>query len=244
MEKYLNMLMDWLKENDRTRPIQYEPAGLEDYTDIYCPMYPRPESLVSYAMNNPNKPGIMIEYCHAMGNSVGNLQDYWDIIEKYPVLQGGFIWDWVDQSLEYKDENGQPYLAYGHDYHPDLPTDGNFLNNGLVNPYREPHPHLFEVKKVYQPANFEWENDRQLLKVINKNLFASFENFRLEWKLFEDGFEVQQGTIDTVFINPGEAKTYHLQIPPFKAEKEYILIASLVTNSQVELIDANYEDCL
>ena len=83
----------------------------------------------------------MIEYAHAMGNSVGNLQDYWDIIEKYDNLQGGFIWDWVDQSLEYKDKNGKPYLAYGHDYHPDLPTDGNFLNNGLVDPYRNPHPH-------------------------------------------------------------------------------------------------------
>ena len=122
--------------------MQYEPAGMNDYTDIFCPMYPRPESLEAYGKNNPNKPAIMIEYAHAMGNSVGNLQDYWDIIDRYPSLQGGFIWDWVDQSLEYMDADGKPYLAYGHDYHPDLPTDGNFLNNGLVDPYRNPHPHL------------------------------------------------------------------------------------------------------
>ena len=119
-------------------------------------MYPRPQNLIDYADGNPTKPLIMIEYCHAMGNSVGNLQDYWDIIESYSSLQGGFIWDWVDQSLEYTDENGQKYLAYGHDYHPDLPTDGNFLNNGLVDPYREPHPHLSEVKKVYQAIDFKW----------------------------------------------------------------------------------------
>ena len=103
-------------------------------------MYPSIEKLENYALTDPEKPGIMIEYCHAMGNSVGNMQDYWNTIEKYPSLQGGFIWDWVDQSLEYTNEKGIKYFAYGHDYHPDLPTDGNFLNNGLVNPFREPHP--------------------------------------------------------------------------------------------------------
>jgi len=126
------LLYSWLKASDSTRPVQYEPAGHELYTDIYCPMYPRPEWLESYGKGVHNKPCIMIEYCHAMGNSVGNLQDYWDIINAYPRLQGGFIWDWVDQALEYRDENGKAYLAYGHDYHPDLPTDGNFLNNGCA----------------------------------------------------------------------------------------------------------------
>jgi beta-galactosidase len=129
-----------LKTLDPTRPVQYEPAGTGDYTDIYCPMYPRPETLIAYAENQHSKPAIMIEYAHAMGNSVGNLQDYWDIIERYSVLQGGFIWDWADQSLEYRDEEGKAYLAYGHDYHPDLPTDGNFLNNGWWIPTGIPTP--------------------------------------------------------------------------------------------------------
>ena len=185
----------WLKEHDPTRPVQYEPAELEDYTDIFCPMYPTPGSLIAYAENNPTKPGIMIEYCHAMGNSVGNLQDYWDIIEKYPVLQGGYIWDWVDQALEYKDKTGKPYLAYGHDYHPDLPTDGNFLNNGLVDPYRHPHPHLNEVRKVYQPARFEWDEKAQKIQVRNKNFFASLDNTRLHWTIFEDGEVFQEGRL-------------------------------------------------
>ena len=126
----------WLKTQEDNRIVQYEPAEKEDYTDIYCPMYPKPEYLINHGKSNSDKPSIMIEYAHAMGNSVGNLQDYWDIIETYPNLQGGFIWDWVDQALEYKDKNGKPFLAYGHDYHPNLPTDGNFLNNGLVDPYR------------------------------------------------------------------------------------------------------------
>ena len=165
--KVFESTYDWLKEND-ARPVQYEPAELEHYTDIYCPMYPPIGKLEKYAKTNPDRPAIMIEYAHAMGNSVGNLQDYWDVIEEYPVLQGGFIWDWVDQSLEYINESGVPYYAYGHDYHPDLPTDGNFLNNGLVNPKREPHPHLQEVKKVYQPIGFK-------LLSIDKGTFESTE---------------------------------------------------------------------
>lgn len=164
----------WLKEQDDNKIVQYEPAGKEDYTDIYCPMYPKPEYLIKHAKSESDKPSIMIEYAHAMGNSVGNLQDYWNIIETYDNLQGGYIWDWVDQSLEYKDENGKPYLAYGHDYHPDLPTDGNFLNNGLVDPYRNPHPHLSEVKKVYEPVEFYFTpaNGYGLLKIENKHFLV------------------------------------------------------------------------
>ncbi len=239
--KIFKQTYEWLKENDPTRPVQYEPAGFNKYTDIYCPMYPSPESLVRYAENNPQKPAIMIEYCHAMGNSVGNLQDYWDIIEKYPVLQGGYIWDWADQSLEYIDENGQVYLAYGHDYHPDLPTDGNFLNNGLVDPYRIPHPHLFEVKKVYQPVRFVWHSEEQLLEIINKNFFATLDNFRLEWKVLEDGIEIQNGIIDTLHIGPQELKSYPLIIVPFSIEKEYILLVQLITINPDGLVDPNHE---
>jgi len=176
----------WLKENDSNRIVQYEPAGKDDYTDLYCPMYPRPEDLINHASSNSDKPSIMIEYAHAMGNSVGNLQDYWDIIEKHPSLQGGFIWDWVDQSLEYKDKNGKPYLAYGHDFHPDLPTDGNFLNNGLVDPYRNPHPHLTEVKKVYEPSQFNYLGNG-VIEIENKNFFADFSDKSVSWKILVDG---------------------------------------------------------
>lgn len=230
---------NWLKEVDKTRPVQYEPAELEDYTDIYCPMYPRPEKLIEYAENNPHKPAIMIEYCHAMGNSVGNLQDYWDIIEKYPALQGGFIWDWVDQSLEYKDEKGRPYLAYGHDYHPDLPTDGNFLNNGLVDPYRIPHPHLNEVKKVYQPVQFQWKDDE--LQVTNKFFFKDFSGYMLNWSILRDGNPITQGVIEQLEIGPGESGIFSIDPGKVDDDHDYILIASLITKEDKEMIPAFHE---
>ena len=214
---------NWLKKIDSSRPVQYEPAGNRDYTDIFCPMYPPPKYLLKYAKSNPDKPAIMIEYCHAMGNSVGNLQDYWDIIESYDVLQGGFIWDWVDQSLEYIDENGNPYLAYGYDFHPFLPTDGNFLNNGLVDPYRNPHPHLNEVKKVYQPVKFEWDNYSFTLTITNKNFFSVLNNSSLAWNLLEDGMEIKGGITPELNIHPQKAKEFYLPFDSLDKNKEYIL---------------------
>ncbi len=232
---------NWLKQHDSTRPVQYEPAGIDNYTDIVCPMYPSIEWLEKYAKSSQTRPCIMIEYCHAMGNSVGNLQDYWDIIEEYPKLQGGFIWDWVDQSLEYKNKNGEPYLAYGHDYHPDLPTDGNFLNNGLVDPYRNPHPHLFEVKKVYQPVSFSFDKKEMLLQVRNKNFFANLEDVNLVCSIIEDGILVDQIVINDFSIRPQETEVFNLSFEEFSNENEIILLAQIVSNVQTELYDIGHE---
>jgi len=234
-------MFKWLKENDPSRPVQYEPAGKENYTDIFCPMYPRPESLIEYATNNPSKPSIMIEYAHAMGNSVGNLQDYWDIIERYPVLQGGFIWDWVDQSLEYTDEYGNPYLAYGHDYHPDLPTDGNFLNNGLVDPYRNPHPHLHEVKKVYQPIKLEWNGNDNSLSITNKNFFAPLDNAVLKWYLLENGTKVNEGENSNLNIQPQYTQIVSIPNQVLDKAKEYVLWFQINTIQRDDLLEADHE---
>lgn len=233
----------WLKEQDDNRIVQYEPAGKENYTDIYCPMYPKPEYLINHGKSNSTKPSVMIEYCHAMGNSVGNLQDYWDIIEKYPNLQGGYIWDWVDQSLEYKDNNGQAYLAYGHDYHPDLPTDGNFLNNGLVDPYRNPHPHLSEVKKVYEPAHFEYL-DKNKIKLINKNFFADFSGKSISFELLENGKVINKKELLNIDVKPQESVILTIDkkdFPKFHPRSEYIIRVSLHQKEAKNLLLKKHE---
>lgn len=232
----------WLKDRDANRIVQYEPAGKEDYTDIYCPMYPKFKYLIEHGESDSNKPSIMIEYAHAMGNSVGNLQDYWNLIEKYPNLQGGYIWDWVDQSLEYKDENGKPYFAYGHDFHPDLPTDGNFLNNGLVDPYRNPHPHLLEVKKVYEPIQFSYLGDG-VIQVENKNFFANLSDKEVVWKLLVDGEVKHKRENISIGTLPRQKEKTVMEGFPKSLEKgkEYILEVSLLQKDDSELISKGYE---
>ena len=163
---------NYLKDIDGTRPVQYERAGLEYNTDIYCPMYMGMEGMERYARTNPERPLIQCEYAHAMGNSVGNLQDYWDLIESYDVLQGGCIWDWVDQGLLTTNEAGEEFWAYGGDFGPDtVPSDGNFCNNGLVDPDRGVKPHLLEVKKVYQNIGFKPVNLKKGLVEVEKQIF-------------------------------------------------------------------------
>ena len=234
----------YLKKEDGTRLVQYEPAEKGDYTDIFCPMYPPIEKLINYANSNPERPAIMIEYCHAMGNSVGNLQDYWDIIEEYPTLQGGFIWDWVDQSLEYINEKGVKYLAYGHDYHPDLPTDGNFLNNGLVSPFRIPHPHLQEVKKVYESVKFRLvDASNGLVEIYNKNFFKDLNHLNFQWSLTADGVEVAKGDLGVKEVAAQERKYVLVDLEGIELDKTkvYFLKMSAVTNQELPLIQVGHE---
>ncbi len=231
----------WLKRADDNRIVQYEPAGKEDYTDLYCPMYPKPGYLIEHGKSDSAKPSIMIEYAHAMGNSVGNLQDYWDIIEKYQNLQGGFIWDWVDQSLEYINEDGLPYLAYGQDFHPDLPTDGNFLNNGLIDPYRIPHPHLSEVKKVYEPVQFKYTTEGVVIE--NKNFFTDISDKEIRLKISKNGKEIVEQTVSSLNVLPRQSQVIQFDKMPtfYEANSEYILDVRLIQNEATEMIPRGYE---
>lgn len=196
---------DWIKSRDASRPVHYERAGLAQHTDIYCPMYATPAQMERYARSNPDRPLILCEYAHAMGNSVGNLTDYWEVIEKYPALQGGFIWDWVDQCLRQRDDQGREFWAYGGDYGPPgTPSDGNFLANGLVAPDRTPHPSLTEVAKVYQCINLEpvaLEEGR--VRVRNAYEFIDLSGFVPSYELTAEGVVLKRGTLPPLDLKPG-----------------------------------------
>ncbi len=197
-----------LKSLDSTRLVQFEQADADQNTDIFCPMYATMERMERYAKEDGSKPLIQCEYAHAMGNSVGNLQDYWDLIESYEVMQGGFIWDWVDQGLLTEDKEGVKYWAYGGDFGPDtVPSDGNFCLNGLVNPVREPHPALQEVKKVYQYIKFKPVNlNKGTISIENKYAFLNTNHFDFSWAIKGDGKVVKEGTLQNVDLVP-DAKT-------------------------------------
>ncbi len=190
---------------DRSRPIHYERQN--ELADIDSTMYPHVNWLISRGKNDNGKPFLMCEYAHAMGNSVGNLQEYWDAIETYKPLIGGCIWDWVDQGLRKQGKNGREFWAYGGDYGPeDVPSDGNFCMNGLVHPDRRVAPKLWEVKKVYQYVSIEAVDlSRGVLKLRNKYDFTNLSDYVLQWSLAVDGEIVQQGRMEVPDVAPGQA---------------------------------------
>ncbi len=211
----------WIKGRDETRPVQYERAEkstrtTERHTDIWCPMYPSPGEIEAYALNE-GKPGfdrplIMCEYAHSMGNSTGNLQDYWDVIEKYGLLQGGFIWDWVDQGMLETSEEGEEFFAYGGDYgEPGAPSDGNFCCNGLVGPDRTPHPALNEVKKVYQYIGFRPADlSKGLVTIWNKYDFTNLSVFNITWEVLANGVLFRSGHLNQMSLEPGDSATVEI----------------------------------
>ena len=179
---------DWMKSVETTRPIQYERAEQNYNTDIYCRMYRSVEELLVYARQTEPKvyrPFIMTEYLHAMGNSGGGLKEYMDVFETEPIVQGGCIWDWVDQSFREIDADGRWYWTYGGDYGPkNVPSFGNFCCNGLVNAVREPHPHLLEVKKAYQYIKATLVDKSNLtLNIKNWYDFTNLNAYILHWQV-------------------------------------------------------------
>lgn len=179
----------WIKERDNTRPVQYEQAWLEPYTDIVCPMYFKIEQMQEFLKLNDPRPMIQCEYSHGMGNSNGNLMDYWNLIRREPQLQGGFIWDWMDQGIAQYLPDGKKFWAYGGDFGPsDVPSDGDFCLNGLVFADRTPKPALWEVKKVYQNFWFEAVDLKNgLFSIYNENAFRSTDAFRLRYEIKANG---------------------------------------------------------
>ncbi len=218
----------YLKSVDTSRPVQFEPTNGGNNTDIMCPMYARIKSMEDYAKATPKptKPYIQCEYAHSMGNSTGNLQDYWDLIEKYPVLQGGFIWDWVEQGILTKDSQGHKFWAYGGDLGSDtLPTDGNFCCNGIINPDRTIKPALLEVRKVYQNIGFKAVNlNKGEIEIFNKYSFTNLSEFAFDWEVVADGQILKSGKITNLGLAPKASKKIRLDVNvETKPATEYFL---------------------
>ena len=203
----------WIRARDPSRPILYEPSEERDNIDIVAPMYVRPYWLERYARSGADKPFLLVEYAHAMGNSVGNLADYWAVIDAHPQLQGGFIWDWVDQAMRATDERGRDYWAYGGDFGPaGMRNDGNFLVNGLVSADRQPHPHAWEVKKVYEPVGISWVNGRgHGIVVENRRAFTDLSDLEGTWESVVDGIPADFGTLPPLSTPPGGRDTLNLE---------------------------------
>ena len=211
---------DWVKAYDPTRPVQYERAELARNTDIYCPMYLGYEGMERYALSNPTRPLIQCEYAHAMGNSEGGLKEYWDLIRKYPHLQGGCIWDFVDQALRWPSaasKTGYIY-AYGGDFNDYDPSDGSFNCNGIIAADRSLHPHAYEVAYQYRSiltsASPE-EARRGRIRIYNENFFTDLDRYILHWELVTDGKAVRSGVVDDLSCGPQETITVDLDIPGF-----------------------------
>ena len=200
-----------MRRLDGTRPIQYEGARWTPHSDIMCPMYAMAGNADDLARNYTRKPCILCEYAHAMGNSTGSVQDYWDVARKTPAFQGGFIWDFADQALWKVDEKGR-HLAYGGDFG-DQPNDSNFNCNGLFDALRNPHPGAFEVKHAYQNVSctaFDFQTGK--VKVRNDFVFRTLGGIRCEWEsLAADGAPPAKGTVDLAAVEPGATAEFALE---------------------------------
>ena len=202
---------DWVKAEDPSRAVQYEQARTSEFTDIYCPMYRDYKGSEEYCKGDIDKPLIQCEYAHAMGNSQGGFKEYWDLIRKYPKYQGGFIWDFVDQSLRWKTKDGVPFYAYGGDWNKYDASDNNFMDNGLISPDRKPNPHMHEVGHIYQSI---WVTPSDLangvVNVYNENFFRNLDGYYAEWELLANGEVVQTGMVKDLEVAPQQTKSIKL----------------------------------
>jgi len=237
-------LYDWIKARDNTRPVVYQPAWYERHTDVVFPMYKNIEFISDYASKKTEKPLILCEYAHAMGNSVGNLQDYWDTFEKYKALQGGFIWDWVDQVILKTDENGTDYWAYGGDFGTEFAeNDSNFCANGLIAADRTINPHMHEVKKVYQPVKFEADNlSHGRIKVTNRYDFVDLNHLDFEWFVKGNDKTISSGKMGKLDLMAGESQKLTFSLSGIIPEPgvEYFLMIRAKTNQNHPLISKGH----
>jgi len=239
--KHFETIYDYSHANDASRPVQYEGGGYNAKSDIYCPMYPRVWALRRHVNQLDKRPLIMCEYAHAMGNSVGNLQDYWDLIYKYDQLQGGFIWDWVDQTFEKRDSNGRKIWAFGGDMgFAGVVNDSNFCANGLVDASRVPHPHLAEVKRVLQYVDFKpVPFAGSSVEVTNRHDFKTLGDYRLVWRVDREGVSFKEGELEFPEVMSGGKTVMDIPYGNLPDDgKEYYLTLWAVTRTNTPMVPA------
>lgn len=237
------------------RPVQYERTyrkngglyNMDWNTDIIVPQYPSPALFKKIGETKPDRPFIPSEYAHAMGNSTGNFADYWEIIEQYDHLQGGFIWDWVDQSIWKTNKKGEKFYAYGGDYGENMPTDNTFLNNGIVFPDRKPQPALYEVKKAHEFINFkdlgESKNNKQRILIENLYDFTNTKKFNFQVKIKANGDVLKSFVIDSLNIEAHQSKEIGISLNniDFKNNTEYFIEFSATLKEKWGLLNKGYE---
>lgn len=233
---------DLVKAYDPSRPCQYEQAGQNGKTDIFCPMYYDYGGCEWYAKGDNPRPLIQCEYAHAMGNSMGGFKEYWDMVRKYPKYQGGFIWDFVDQGLRVKNKQGKTIYAYGGDFGRYPTSDHNFNCNGIINPDRKPNPHANEVRYYYQNI---WATAKDLkageVEVYNENFFKSLDDVELQWTLESEGKVLANGR-NALDIPAQQKRVVKLDgySLPADVKGEVVLNLDFVLKKAEPMLDAGY----
>ena len=221
----------WIRQADPTRLISYLGHGTlnevhkpNDYVDIYAPMYDDITKMIDYAQDPTfRQPMIQCEYAHAMGNSLGNLEDYWSTIRAHRKLQGGFVWDWVDQSVFARDAQGRQYWASGFDLNPER-GDNSVIGDGVIRGDRTPDPEYYELQKVYSPVVFEGSPEKGRITVVNRYDFRGVEHLDFDWELLQDGKAVKQGRLEGVKVAAGARQDVKLALPSRPGgDGEYVL---------------------
>lgn len=215
----IQKMADLVRSIDFSRPIHYERDKEGKLVDIISSMYTPLEELIQLGKAEEiRKPHLLCEYAHSMGNSPGNLKEYWEVIESYPRLMGGCIWEWIDHGIKKIDEKGKEYYAYGGDFG-DFPNDSNFVIDGLVFPNRVPSPGLIEYKKILQPINLELiDLNSKIFKITNKYDFISLDHISGWWEIIINGKCIRRGIFDIPKILPKESK--YIYIPYILNENE------------------------
>lgn len=236
----------WVKQADKdimSRPVNYERAQWEWNSDMYVPQYPSAAWLEKIGKLGSDRPVVPSEYAHAMGNSTGSLWDQWKAIYKYPNLQGGYIWDWVDQGIETKDENGCSFWAYGGDFGKNMPSDGNFCCNGVVNPDRTPHPAYAEVKYAHQNVAFDAADlSKGQFMVKNRFYFTNLDKYLIRYQVKENAKVIRSGKV-SLDVAPQGAQPLNVNVDGLKpkAGTEYFVEFSVITTRPEPLIPVGYE---